>query len=85
MKDNATIDSPRRDHSLEPFKAPHSFLRKLTYVAAISAAMILAFTGFGVWSVATLDLTTENDLTPALHRADRALYNAKKAGRDRVM
>jgi len=35
--------------------------------------------------VATLDLTTENDLTPALQRADRALYNAKKAGRDRVM
>jgi PleD family two-component response regulator len=32
-----------------------------------------------------LDLTTENDLTPALQRADRALYNAKKAGRDRVM
>jgi diguanylate cyclase (GGDEF)-like protein len=35
--------------------------------------------------VATLDLTTETDLTPALQRADRALYNAKKAGRDRVV
>ena len=51
MKDDATIDSPRRDHAPEPFKAPHTLMRKLTYVAAISAAMMLAFTGFGVWSV----------------------------------
>lgn len=51
MEDNATIESPRRDHAPEPFKASHTFLRMLTYVAAISAAMILAFTGFGVWSV----------------------------------
>jgi diguanylate cyclase (GGDEF)-like protein len=51
MKDNATIEIARRDHAPEPLKAPHTFMRKLTYVAAISAAMILAFTGFGVWSV----------------------------------
>jgi diguanylate cyclase (GGDEF)-like protein len=35
--------------------------------------------------VATLDPVAENDLTPALNRADRALYNAKNSGRDRVM
>jgi diguanylate cyclase (GGDEF)-like protein len=34
--------------------------------------------------VASMDLTSEADLTPALQRADRALYNAKKSGRDRV-
>jgi PleD family two-component response regulator len=32
-----------------------------------------------------MDLTTETDLTPAMQRADRALYNAKKTGRNRVM
>jgi diguanylate cyclase (GGDEF)-like protein len=35
--------------------------------------------------VASMDLTTETDLTPAMQRADRALYNAKKTGRNRVM
>jgi diguanylate cyclase (GGDEF)-like protein len=35
--------------------------------------------------VATLDPSEEKDITPALERADRALYNAKKEGRDRVM
>jgi len=51
MNDNATIESPRREQAPEPLRAPHTFLRKLTYVAAISAAVILASTGFGVWSV----------------------------------
>jgi diguanylate cyclase (GGDEF)-like protein len=35
--------------------------------------------------VATLDPSVENDITPALERADRALYRAKREGRDRVV
>jgi PleD family two-component response regulator len=35
--------------------------------------------------VAILDPAAENNLTPALERADRALYGAKNTGRDRVM
>ena len=51
MKEKAAIDSPRGNQALEPFKGPHTFLPRLAYIAALSAAIILAFTGFGVWSV----------------------------------
>lgn len=48
---NTTIDNLREDKAAEPFKAPHTFLPTLTAISAISAVLILAFTGFGVWSV----------------------------------
>jgi signal transduction histidine kinase len=51
MSDDAPLLSPRRDLVQDPFAAPHFFLRKLSYIAAISAAIVLAFTGFGVWDV----------------------------------
>jgi diguanylate cyclase (GGDEF)-like protein len=36
---------------LKTLKAPHVFLRRLTYIAAGSAAAIILLTGFGVWTV----------------------------------
>ena len=51
MHDDALLFSPRRDLLQDPFEAPPFFLRKLSYIAGISAAIVLAFTGFGVWNV----------------------------------
>jgi signal transduction histidine kinase len=51
MHDAAPLFSPRRDLVPDPFETPHFFLRKLYCIAAISAAIVLAFTGFGVWNV----------------------------------
>jgi diguanylate cyclase (GGDEF)-like protein len=91
MSDTATIEIPRKDHAPEPFKAPQALLRKLTYVAAISAAMILAFTGFGVWSVVSHYLIrfAENssvNITQALSSTERdSLFTAIPEGQRRVV
>jgi diguanylate cyclase (GGDEF)-like protein len=91
MENIDTIEIPRKDHAPEPFKAPHTFLRKLTYVAAISAAMILAFTGFGVWSVVSHYLIrfAENssvNISQALSSIERdSLFTAIPAGQRRVV
>lgn len=91
MKDNGTLDSARKDHTPEPLKTPYTFLRKLTYVAAISAAMILAFTGFGVWCVVSHYLIrfAENssvNITYALSSIERdSFFTAAPGGRRRVV
>jgi len=51
MEDMPPIDAPPGERGPKPFKAPHLFLRRLTYIAAGSAASILLFTGFGFWTV----------------------------------
>lgn len=51
MNGKATPDVRQREQAPEHFKAPHTFLPRLAYIAALSIAMILALTGFGVWSV----------------------------------
>ena len=51
MDIGTTIDSYRGEKAPESFKAPHTFLPTLTFISAVSAVVILAFTGFGVWSV----------------------------------
>jgi diguanylate cyclase (GGDEF)-like protein len=54
-------------------------IRQEPYVIEGKKIMVAASLG-----VATLDPAVEEDITPALERADRALYNAKETGRDRV-
>jgi diguanylate cyclase (GGDEF)-like protein len=51
MQDNRLTYGPRRDYDPEPFRAPRVFLRSLTFIATVSVVILLAFTGFGVWSV----------------------------------
>jgi diguanylate cyclase (GGDEF)-like protein len=91
MEDNAAIDSLRRDHAPEPYKAPHTLVRKLAYVAVISAAMILAFTGFGVWSVVSHYLIrfAENssvNISHALSSIERdSFFTAIPEGQRRVV
>jgi diguanylate cyclase (GGDEF)-like protein len=91
MDQNATIDSPRKDQAPEPFRAPHTFLPKLTYIAAISAAIILAFTGFGVWSVVShyVILFAEKssvNITAALSSSERdSFFTAMLRGQRRVV
>jgi diguanylate cyclase (GGDEF)-like protein len=91
MEDNASIDSPRRDAAPEPFKAPRTFMRKLTYVAAVSAAMIFAFTGFGVWSVVShylIRFAEDNsvNISRALSSIERdSFFAAVPEGRRRVV
>ena len=91
MEDNAPIDSPRTDAAPEPYKAPHTLLRRLAYVAAISAVMILAFTGFGVWSVVSHYLIrfAENssvNISRALSSIERdSFFTAIPEGQRRVV
>jgi diguanylate cyclase (GGDEF)-like protein len=91
MNQNATTDSPRKDQAPEPFRAPHTFLPKLTYIAAISAAIILAFTGFGVWSVVShyVILFAEKssvNITDALSSSERdSFFTAMLRGQRRVV
>ena len=51
MQDTAAIHGLRKEQEPESLKAPHMFLRKLAYISVVSAAAILALTGFGVWTV----------------------------------
>ena len=51
MEDMPPIYAPPGERGPKPLKAPHLFLRRLTYLAAGSAASILLFTGFGFWTV----------------------------------
>jgi diguanylate cyclase (GGDEF)-like protein len=51
MNEKTTTNTGQREQAPEHFKAPHTFLPRLAYIAALSVAMILALTGFGVWSV----------------------------------
>ncbi len=51
MEDMPPIYAPPGERGPKPLKAPHLFLRRLTYIAAGSAASILLFTGFGFWTV----------------------------------
>jgi diguanylate cyclase (GGDEF)-like protein len=91
MNDNATIDSPRREQAPEPFKAPHTFLPRLAFVAALSAAIILAFTGFGVWNVVShyLIRSAENssvNISAALSSSERdSFFTATLDGRRTVV
>ena len=91
MKENATLDAPRRDNAPQPLKAPHIFLRRLTYVAAVSAATILALTGFGVWSVVSHYLTrfaekSSVSITHALSLSERdSFFTAIPQGRRTVV
>ncbi len=90
MNDNATIDSPRTDQTPEPFKGPHTFLPRLAYVAAISAIIILASTGFGVWGVVSHYLIrfAENssvNISAALSSTERdSFFTATPKGQRRV-
>jgi diguanylate cyclase (GGDEF)-like protein len=90
MNDNATIDSPRTGPAPEPFKGPHTFLPRLAYVAAISAIIILASTGFGVWGVVSHYLIrfAENssvNISAALSSTERdSFFTATVDGRRRV-
>jgi diguanylate cyclase (GGDEF)-like protein len=91
MNEDATIDNPRRNQAPEPFKATHTFLRKLTYIAALSAAVILAFTGFGVWSVVSHYIIryAENSsvkISAALSSSERdSFFTATIEGQRRVV
>jgi len=91
MSDNATIDLPRKDHAPDPFKAPHTLLSRLAYIAALSAAIILAFTGFGVWSVVSHYLIrfAENssvNISAALSSSERgSFFTATLEGRRAVV
>jgi signal transduction histidine kinase len=51
MQHDAHLIGPQRDVVQDSFHAPEFFLRKLSYIAGISAAIVLTFTGFGVWNV----------------------------------
>ena len=51
MEDMPPIYAPPGERGPKPFKAPNLFLRRLTYIAAGSAASIILFTGFGFWTV----------------------------------
>jgi diguanylate cyclase (GGDEF)-like protein len=91
MNQNATTDSPRRGQAPEPFKAPHTFLPKLTYIAAVSAAIILALTGFGVWSIVShyVILFAEKssvNITAALSSRERdSLFTTTPRGQRRLV
>ena len=45
------MSGPPKDPSHEPFKVASRFFRGITRIPAISAALILVFTGIGVWTV----------------------------------
>ena len=51
MEDMPPIYAPPGERGPKSLKAPHLFLRRLIYIAAVSAASILLFTGFGFWTV----------------------------------
>jgi diguanylate cyclase (GGDEF)-like protein len=51
MQDNPIIEGLRSDPSLESTGEPHRFFRSITYLSAVSAAIILVFTGIGMWRV----------------------------------
>lgn len=51
MHDDSPLFSHRGDLDADPFVTPHFLLRKVYYIAAVSAAVVFALTGFGVWDV----------------------------------
>jgi hypothetical protein len=51
MQHDAHLIGPQRDVVQGSFHAPEFFLQKLSYIAVISAAIVLTFTGLGVWDV----------------------------------
>jgi diguanylate cyclase (GGDEF)-like protein len=91
MNDNVTIHSPRREPAPEPLRAPHTFVPRLASVAALSAAIILAFTGFGVWRVVShyLIRSAENssvNISTALSSIERdSFFTATLEGRRAVV
>ncbi|MCU0597276.1 MAG: hypothetical protein MUC98_17680, partial [Desulfobacterota bacterium] len=79
MEDNATPRSLRKDKAPEPLKAPHTLRRTLAFIAAASALVILAFTGFGVWSVVSHYLiriaeTRSVNISAALSSSERDIF-----------
>jgi diguanylate cyclase (GGDEF)-like protein len=91
MNDNASIDSPLKGQPSEPFKTPHSFRRVLSFAAAISATIILAFTGLGVWSVVSHYLIRIAEkrsvsISAALSSSERdTFFTATHGGQRRVV
>jgi diguanylate cyclase (GGDEF)-like protein len=91
MSADTTIDNPWGDKAPEPFKAPHTFLPTLTYISAVSAVVILAFTGFGVWSVVSHYLirfaeSSSVNISAALSSSEReSFFTATLEGQRRVV
>lgn len=91
MNDHAAIDSPKRDPVPEPFRALHTFVPRLAYIAAVSAVIILASAGFGVWGVVShyLIRSAENssvNISAALSSSERdSFFTATLEGQRRVV
>jgi diguanylate cyclase (GGDEF)-like protein len=91
MEENTAIHSRQRDKGTDHFRAPQTFLPTLIYIAVISAALILAFTGFGVWKVVShyLIRIAENrsgNISAALSSSERDIFfTASQGGQRRVV
>jgi|WetSurSiteA1Bulk_404760.scaffolds.fasta_scaffold16668_1 diguanylate cyclase (GGDEF)-like protein len=90
MEENTSMHSRQRDQGTEHFRAPQTFLPTLIYIAVISAALILAFTGFGVWSVVSHYLiriaeSRSVNISAALSSSERDIFFTASQGGQRRM
>jgi signal transduction histidine kinase len=88
MQDDALLFSPQKDLAPDPFDAPQFFLRKLSYIAAASAVIVLAFTGFGVWNVVSHYLIrfaedSSVSISAALASSEKDSFFSTRAGGER--
>lgn len=83
---SANVPTPQGDYGPDLLKKQHIFLSRLTSIAAISAAVILALTRFGVWNVIRYAETSSVNISTALSSTEQdSFFTATPEGARKVV